>query len=76
MEVGYGDTISAFTTAPQTLHYTYANVTRFAYNSSHAVQPILPWLWNMAHMYIVAFVYQRTSGSQNYMVLQAQRLHL
>jgi hypothetical protein len=72
---GVGDTISAFTTAPQTLHYAYSNVTRFAYKSLPIVQPVLPWLWNMAHMYIVAFVYQ-TGSVNNQMVLQVQRLHL
>ncbi len=75
---GWGDTLSRYTTAPQTLHYTYANIPKFTYNSHVAFPPPAQSqaMWNMAHMYIIAFVYQRTGGSQDYMVLQVQRLHL
>ncbi|HXB12485.1 MAG TPA: hypothetical protein VNZ45_10890 [Bacteroidia bacterium] len=74
---GWGDTLSAFTTAPQSIHYAYSNVAKFAYASHITVPPpVSPYLWNMAHMYLVAFVYQKKSGSQDYMVLQAQKLHI
>lgn len=72
---GFGDTLSN-TTAPQTIHYAYASP-KFRYNSTLSVPPVVPpRYWNMAHMYVVAFVYQRTSGKNDYLVLQAQKLHL
>jgi hypothetical protein len=73
---GWGDTLS-HTTSPQTMHYTYANIPKFTYTSHVAFPPPSKSqaMWNMAHMYIVAFVYQ-TGSVNNYMVLQAQRLHL
>lgn len=72
---GFGDTLSN-TTAPQTMHYAYQS-DKFRYNSTIAVPPVVPpRYWNMAHMYVVAFVYQRTSGKNDYFVLQAQELHI
>jgi len=73
---GWGDSL-AHTTSPQTMHYTYANVAKFTYNSHVPFPPPAQSqaMWNMAHMYIIAFVYQ-TGSTNNYMVLQVQRLHL
>ena len=74
---GWGDALSD-TTAIQTKHYAYSNFASFQYNNAPIIFPpqVPTRFWNMAHMYVVAFVYQRTAGSQDYMVLQAQRLHL
>lgn len=73
---GWGDSLMA-NTSPQTMHYVYASP-NFRFNSAPITTPPLvpPRYWNMAHMYIVAFVYQRTSGKNDYLVLQAQKLHL
>jgi hypothetical protein len=74
---GWGDTLSA-STSPQTKHYAYANTAAFRYNGAViSVPPKVPArLWNMAHMYVIAFVYQVTGGQHNYLVLQAQKLHI
>lgn len=73
---GWGDSLSA-NTSPQTKYYNYSNDTAFAYSSPVNKPPIVPpYHWNMAHMYVVAFVYQRTDNHiKDYLVLQAQRLH-
>jgi len=75
---GAGDSLISNTTAAQAKHYAFTS-SRFAYNPA-PVNPYAPAVpltsWNMGHMYVVAFVYQTTSGSHNQMVLQAQRLHL
>jgi hypothetical protein len=73
---GNGDSLT-HTTAPQVMHYAYANTQLFRYDNSKIKAPPLvpPQYWNMAHMYIVAFVYQ-TGPTHNFMVLQAQQLHI
>jgi len=72
---GFGDSLSAIS-SPQTLHYVYASP-KFAYNGAITVPPqVPPRYWNMAHIYIVAFVYQRVNGKNDYLVLQAQQLHI
>lgn len=74
---GFGDSLVA-NSLPQAKHYAYANTKSFAYNSAVVSKPpqVAARYWNMAHMYAVAFVYQVVSGKNNYMVLQAQSLHL
>jgi hypothetical protein len=73
---GWGDSIAA-TTAPQAYHYVFTSP-NFKFNSAPITAPpaISPRFWNMAHMYVVAFVYQQKAGKNDYLVLQAQRLHL
>jgi hypothetical protein len=75
--IGTGDSLVA-NDVPQTKHYVYTNTRQFKYNSAIIRRPTANEgnQWNMAHMYIVAFVYQVTTGLQSYMVLQAQQLHL
>lgn len=77
---GGGDSLSAVTT-PQSKHYVYANTNYFQYNGSPFKTTGTPyWIqpskWNMAHMYVVAFVYQRSTTAHDEMVLQVQKLHL
>ncbi|MDE2026651.1 MAG: hypothetical protein KGJ07_09265, partial [Patescibacteria group bacterium] len=72
---GFGDLLTN-NIAPQAMHYVYTSP-KFAYNSSVTMPPIIsPRYWNMAHMYIIAFVYQRITGKNDYLVLQAQQLHI
>jgi hypothetical protein len=77
----WGDELT-FTGAnvPVTKYYTFTS-SNFRYNASAITQPpqVPARLWNMAHCYIVAFLYQRTNppyGSRDYYVLQAQSLHI
>ncbi len=78
---GLGDSLSNNTSA-QAKHYTYAPLdSLLKFNNSIITHPtaLEGRKWNMAHMYVVAFVYQTTptpSGPNDYYVLQAQRLHL
>ncbi len=76
---GWGDSLT-HTTSPQTKYYTFTNDTLMLNNSMPiSLPPKIPTrFWNMAHMYIVAFVYQQTPSGKpyDYMVLQAQKLHL
>ncbi len=76
---GWGDTL-AHTTAAQTKYYTFANDTLMFNNTMPiSLPPKIPArFWNMAHMYIVAFIYQQTPSGMpyDYMVLRAQKLHL
>lgn len=75
----WGDQIT-FTSAnsPVTKYYTF-NSTKFRFNSATITTPpaVPARLWNMAHCYVIAFLYQRSNGGPNdYYVLQSQLLHL
>jgi len=67
---------------PVTNYYTFTS-TNFRYNGTSLITttsaPAVPAkLWNMAHCYVIAFLYQRTNGNlgSDYKVLQAQIVHL
>jgi hypothetical protein len=75
----WGDLLSD-TAVAQTKHYTFAS-SNFVFNTSAPnpshPQVVHPTSWNMAHMFIVAFVYQIAStGEHNYLILQAQRVRI
>lgn len=75
----WGDQIN-FTSAnsPVTKYYAL-NSSKFRFNSAAITTPpaVPARLWNMAHCYVVAFLYQRSNGGPNdYYVLQSQILHL
>jgi len=75
----WGDAIS-FNGAniPVTKYYAF-NSAKFRYNGSAITTPpaVPASLLNMAHCYVIAFLYQRSNGGPNdYYVLQAQILHL
>lgn len=76
---GWGDTLSR-NNSLQTKYYSFANDTLMFNNTMPiSLPPKIPArFWNAAHIYLVAFIYQQTpSGSPgDYMVLQAQKLHL
>ncbi len=67
---------------PVTKYYTFTSPS-FRYNGTTLITttspPALPAkLWNMAHCYVIAFLYQRTNGHgpRDYYVLQSQILHI
>lgn len=74
----WGDELTLPANVPVTKYYTFTS-SKFRYNASAISQPpqVPARLWNMAHCYIIAFLYQRNNGgSHDYAVLQAQILHI
>jgi len=75
----WGDAITfSAANTPVTKYYTF-NSSKFRYNAGPmSTPPVVPArLWNMAHCYVIAFLYQRSNGgAHDYYVLQAQILHL
>lgn|GEM_PF-1187359 len=76
---GTWGTVLPFTAANQSItgYFSFSSP-NFRYNSAPVTNPppVPARLWNMAKCSIVAFVYQRTYGARDYLVLQAQVLHL
>ncbi len=75
----WGDAIN-FQSAnlPITKYYTF-NSASFRYNNAAITTPpaVPARLFNMAHCYVIAFLYQRSNGgTHDYYVLQSQILHL
>lgn len=65
---------------PVTKYYTFTSP-NFRYNNASITQPpqVPARLWNMAHCYVIAFLYQYFGPSvtpHNYYVLQAQMVHI
>lgn len=74
----WGDSLSLSAGVPATKYYAFTSP-KFSYNGAAITTPpqVPPDHWNMAHCYVLAFLYQRNSSAPaNYYVLQAQILHL
>ncbi len=74
----WGDQLTLSQNTPITKYYTFTS-TKFRFNSATIANPpqVPARLWNMAHCYVIAFLYQRNNGQTNdYSVLQAQILHI